>query len=729
MRYDDKVNSWIIDLEEWINSGLEMYQYEYLKKKKKLKTNGHPAPGKPVEIILSSIKDEAKREQIMRALHIADASYREAMDTAHTHGANMSDVAVANTARNIQLNAAYILAELRAEIDTKSLQYVGYYAQYTISMQDGLGYGQLCAVAAWLYDRVQRLRTASRTQREYNRLMRSLRANFLEVLPKLQLIKKIPENDVRFAQWIDDMVRRMNDGAPVHEVVEVKRQGNKNASRLTEAQIAVAERIYCNGNYTDRQVYDRVREHGRLHGWWRRDGQYQPVSYGTISGYLRENRDRLELKRSSYAGFYHHVVPTIDRSYPVMKNYCWGIDGTAHNENVYDPRSGGVMQYIYVVKVFDYATFSLLHQELHQGVSESGEMMIAALKGAILAAGHKPYIVQMDDGPGNKELRRWCEDNQIHVLPSQKGIARSKFVEALIGMMDNVYLRHLKGWNGMNRTATSRNSRPGDRFLDKGKRSSRSIAQASEWLRTECIADWNSHIIETYEDKPLGKSPDQLWNEKESKTPHLDYATLLWVAGTMHTVKKTRNGIDIQHDNYKYRFLPDINDTDKAVEIWEAIPTGTTVQVYAGEYGQPVSVWQGDRYHGVWTLKERVPMFATFEGDTETFNKMRAFQNGVIDEAQRRNAEMENLYNQQPNTDNVEKLIKEPLVGRKVTGRLDKAALNAEEMVEKAGLRGDDAMAEFKRLVKEAEKAKKEIKYREVAHPDTGEILYFPIND
>ena len=729
MRYDDKVNSWIIDLEEWLNSGLTRSQYENAKKRKQLKTKGKAYRGQPVEIILSSIKDDDKRNQIMRALHIADAGYREALDTARAHGANMADVAISSTARNLQLNAAYILAELQAEVQSNSLQYVGHYAQYTISMQDGLGYGQLCAVAAWLYDRVQQMRTASRTQREYMRLMRSLRANFLEVLPKLKLIKKIPENDYRFSQWLDNIIRQLDAGKQVHQAVEVKRSSNTNASRLSEAQIAVTERIYTNGNYTDRQVYDRVVEHGRQHGWWRKDGAYKPVSYGTISGYLRRNRDRLELKRGSYADFYHAVVPTIDRRYPTQKNYCWGIDGTAHNENVFDPGSKKVMQHIYVVKVFDYATFSLLHQELHHGVSESSELMITALKGAILQCGYKPYIVQMDDGPGNKELKRWCEDNEIHVMPSQKGIARTKFVEALIGMMDNVYLRHLKGWNGMNRTATSRNSRPGDSFLDKGKRNSRSIAQASAWLRTECISDWNSHIIETYEDKPLGKSPGQLWDEKESKAPKLDYATLLWLAGTMHEVKKTMNGVDIRDDNYKYRYLPDINDTDKAADTWLAIPTGTKVLVYAGQYGQPVSVWQGHTFHGLWTLKERVPMFATFEGDTEEYNKQRGFQQAVIDQAKRRNAEAENTYKQQPDTEGVEKLISEPLVGRKITGKLDKATRNAEEMMEKAGKQSPDALAEFNRLVAEAEKAKKEVKYREVPDPDTGEILYFPIQD
>jgi len=448
-----------------------------------------------------------------------------------------------------------------------------------------------------------------------------------------------------------------------------------------------------------------------------------------ISGYLRRNRDRLELKRSSYAGFYHGVVPTIDRRYPTQKNYCWGIDGTAHNENVFDPVSKKVMQHIYVVKVFDYATFALLHQELHHGVSESGDLMITALKGAILQAGYKPYIVQMDDGPGSTELKRWCEDNKIHVLPSQKGIARTKFVEALIGMMDNVYLRHLKGWNGMNRTATSRNSRPGDSFLDKGKRNSRSIAQASAWLRTECISDWNSHIIDTYEDKPLGKSPAQLWDEKQSKTPQLDYATLLWLAGTLHEVKKTINGVDIHADGYKYRYMPNASKPDAAAATWLAIPTGTEVLVYAGQYGQPVAVWQGHSCHGLWELKQRVPMFATFEGDTTEYNKQRAFQNAVIDQAKRRNAEVENTYKQQPDTEGVEKLINEPLVGRKFTGRLDKATLNAEEMMDKAGVQSPDAVAEFKRLVAQAESAKKEVKYRTLVDPDTGEAFEIPIAD
>ena len=52
MRYDDKVNSWIIDLEEWLNSGLTRSQYENAKKRKQLKTKGKDYRGQPVEIIL-----------------------------------------------------------------------------------------------------------------------------------------------------------------------------------------------------------------------------------------------------------------------------------------------------------------------------------------------------------------------------------------------------------------------------------------------------------------------------------------------------------------------------------------------------------------------------------------------------------------------------------------------------------------------------------------------------
>lgn len=728
MRYDNTINSWIISLSEWRNIGLTKGQYKDYKHRKGLKTTGTAHRGKEVEIILNTVPAD-KRQIIIDALKLSDRNMEESLAEAKRGGAVVSDVVVRNTAKSIEIGGEYMLTELKAYIEEHYRPYISYYMDYTFGKSICIAYGELCAVADWLYERVQIIRSATNTKREYNRYMRSFRANFLEILPDVGLSRGIPKNDHRFAEFLENLILKYNNGAKAYEVIKPKRAGNKTSSRFTDAQKKVAERIYCNGNLNDQQVYDRLVEHGEQSAWWRKNGQYKPISYGTLNYWLTDERDRLELKRSDRIGFYQTAVPTINREYPHEKNYCWGIDGTAHNEHI--KAFGSVRQHIYVIKVFDYTTLRLLRVEVirKQGESESGDLMIAAIKGAIRMTGYVPYLIQSDQGPGFLELKRWAESEHIKMLPSQTGISRNKIVEGLLGQVQRQILNTLKGWNGQNRTAQHRNSRPSASFWKKGVSNARDFKTASDWLQAELPTIWNEHIIQSMGGKLLNKTPDELWLERPSKTQKLPYENMLLTAGILHKVQKSINGVDVIFLNQGWRYIPDLENIEEAAETWLSIRTGSSVQVYVGEYGEPIAVWQGDLYHGLWKLKERVHMFAKYEQDEakiEKLTRMDQWQKAVEDRARQITAENEHEYSQRNDIEEIEKLINEPLPNRRrrTTKSIEKPELYGKKRLN--DLEEAEKYEDFENKV--AEKAKK-THLKELVDPDTGEIHVIEIRD
>lgn len=733
MRLDKNTNTWLINIEDWIKSGLTYDQYKYLRfKKGSIKTIDRGSRSNQVEIILNTVPID-KREQIIKALGISEEKHIKALDIAsNTTDCNVSDVAIDSTAKFIELNAAYIQTELTTYIEVEYVRYTSYYIEYNMASENVKAYSQICAVGVWLYERYLTFKAVSKSKRELNRYLRSLRSNFLEVLPDLCIKRHIPTHDRTFHDWLLNIITGMNAGKIIVEIIDIKNKKNTNSRKLKKEHLIVLERIYLNGNLNDRQVYDRFRQHGSDNNWWVKNGTYRPPGYATINGWLNENRDRLERERSSRIDYYQHHVLSIDRKYPEMINFCWGIDGTAHNEHVYGTKTG---QNAYVIQVFDYSSFKLLNTEVVGNTRgrESSDNVMRAFKGAILNAGYKPYMVQMDDGPGNKALKRWCEDNDIKVMPTQKGISRNKNVEQLLGQMQRSIINTLKGWNGQNLTARSRNSRPSNRFFEQGQRNARTFGIVSEWLRNDATKTWNNHIIEKYEGKAFNRTPLELWQDKESKTPKLAYDTKLILAGTLHKVKKQVYGIEINHNNERYRYIPDPRTPEASAVVWNSIPTGRDVQVYVDVYGDDIVVLQGDKYHGLWKLKERVHSFANFTGEPdsiEVFQQQRNLQKAIEQDVVEQNLQQKKEYSQIPleQQHNINKLINEPFVARKREGVLDKNRLNEQEADEKYN---HDHIVELNNMINEySEKNKKNIKqqkYRTVIHPDSGEEIKLPI--
>ncbi|MEI6898667.1 MAG: hypothetical protein WCL00_02220 [Bacteroidota bacterium] len=650
-------------------------------------------------------------------------------------GMEMTETAIAVTAQSIEINSPFIENELNNYIEKNYHNHLPYYIEnhQELKLKNAYGYAKVCALATWLHSSVMKIMMGYPETRDQNRMLRSLRANVLTVIDTINLGVKVPTNDIRFSQWLENIVFQINQGKPVNEVVRIKGEGNTNPTKLTNSQENWIKSLYLNGNAMSiQEIYDRMVEVGRFKNWWRNKetGDYEPVTYGTIYNWIRKNYNQLQLGRTDAINYRNRFVAQITREYPTKRNECWGIDGTAHNENVF--QKGQARQYLYATKIYDYASSFLIHNEITVGMDESAFRVIEALKGAIKAAGYMPAYLQCDRGPAFTGLKAFCDQVGITIFPAGTGRARAKVIEALIGQFDGG-VKFEKGWSGLNRTALGPNSHPSDEYFKKGKSSARSLEIASRDLRTRLTDQWNNHIIKTREGKSLDKTPAELWKSLESETSPLKYTELAMLCGTKHTVKLNIDGLEVQNEGMKYLYFLPI-DTDeqrvKADEILASIPLykkeSSQCDLYILDYGKPTPVFHGKRYVGTWTLKSKVPYLAGHHHKTEDLKKFNDLQTRQETSAKEFcKAGIDKIKNG-PDADLHQQMVSTAYVGRtRPTGRYEKAECNASEAMEKAGMNVADPLKTWSNELETI----KEPQFKRLVDPDTGEEYLVPIKN
>ncbi|NDW10476.1 transposase [Dysgonomonas sp. 520] len=649
-----------------------------------------------------------------------------------SQGLDCVPTAIEFTAESLQINEPFIRSGIETYINSHYTVYTWAYLDAGLHSESVKGYSKQCALVQWIYDFSERIATSEPDAKRCEVLMRSFRMNLLTAISSIELEVKIPRSETRFNKWFDDVLRQLRSGYKPEDIIQIKRKSNSNAGKITREQKLIAAKFYKEGmNMSVANVYKKWLHMGERNGWWRDEhGNFNPPTEGRLYQILKPLKNPLKLAKTDAITHRAEAIPSISRELPEMKNHVWVIDGTAHNENV--ENKGTVRQHVYTIKVADVATLRLLGASSLIGVKEPFYAVKDAILSAIMETGYKPAIIQCDRGPAWTELQTWCEDNGIKLYPSITGNARAKTIESLFNMFDNDITRFLKGYSGQNRTALGLNSKPSDKRETEGKKNARSSSIAMEWIKNEGMKLWNERIIETLEGKPCKKTPYELWDEKTSYVPQLNYVQLCEMCGTMHEVKLTINGLDLQHKTQPYTYFPPIDTSEQraiADRIFTNIPlqaeTANRLKIYILNGGDPAPVFDHDgRYLGIWTKKKRTAYIAETKDEKDLLGNYTALQYRVGRTAKEINEEIDHFISTHPDSEYIENLVNEPLTGKRrkyegftdaakrYTGRYDKSALLQEEMDAKAG---DIPVLEEK-------------KYKEYVDPDTGEIFKIETN-
>lgn len=662
-------------------------------------------------------------KQVIAKLGQSCRSYTQQLLSLDALGYDPTPAAIEFTADTLQINESFIRRGIENHLKTHYTSYTAAYLDAGLHSHSVKGYAKLCALVQWIYDFRQKITTGEASKKRSKILMRSFRANLLTALSEVALEIKIPLSEAKFNKWLDEIFTKMDKGILPVEIVQIKRLGNANNSKISEEQFKVAYFFYINGtNMSVETVYKKWIAFAKKSAWWTSaEGKFSPPTAGRLYQLLAPYKNAAFLEKTD--GVKHNLlkVPSVMRDAITKKNHVWVIDGTAHNENV--DNKGKVRQHVYVIKVIDGATYRLLGVSPLIGSGEPFSAVKEAILMGIRTTGYKPAMIHCDHGPAGKELEAWCEANDIRIYMSNIGNARAKIIESFFNMFDNDITRFMSGYNGGNLTSRGLNSHPSEKKESKGKRNARSASIAMEWAKGEGVKLWNERIIETLERKACNKTPYELWDEKESHTPKLDFVTLAQVCGTLHVKKLTISGLEIAHNTQAYTYFPKIETSEqraKAAEIFTYVPldaqTSNRLSVFVLEAGEPAPVFWGKKYLGLWTQKPSVGFTAGIDGtkeEKEVFGWYMALQHRVRDKAKTINKDIQQYISMHPDFENIEKLGKEALTGkhRAYTGRYDKSALLEQEADFKAGEHDGFELLE----------ATPEIV--QLVDPDTGEIL------
>ena len=672
-------------------------------------------------ILVESLPEQTRKLTISK-LKKFNSEYTQLLLASEGMGVDCVPAAIEFTAETLEINEPFIRSAIEIHINTHYTIYTWAYLDAGLHSNSVKGYAKQCALIQWIYDYVQKITTSEASAKRSELLIRSFRVNLLTALSSIRLEIKIPTSDTRFNKWLDEIINKIDKGQKPEDIVQIKRQNNRNSNKITDEQFKTAYYWYIDGsNMSVSQVYDRWIVRGKEAGWWidPRTGEYCPPTEGRLYQLLSPLKNAATLEKTDAINYMLNMTPTSTRDLPENKNHVWVIDGTAHNENVHN--AGKVKQYVYAIKVADVATLRLVGASTLIGVREPFTAVKEAILMGIRETGYKPAIIHCDHGPAWKELESWCIKNEIKLYPSMTGNARAKTIESLFNMFDNDITRFLKGYSGGNRTALSINSRSSEKRENKGKRNARSASIAMQWIKTEGLKAWNERVIKTLERKPCNKTPYELWDEKESFVPKLSYIQLCQLCGTRHDRKLTIDGLDIEHKTMPYIYFPPIETSEQrtiAANIFNTIPlkavTSNILSIYLLEPGEPAPVFDhSGKYLGIWSLKPHVG----YIDKTGNLDKFMALVYKVKEQANTINKTVQNYIAKHPDFERIEALGEEMLVGKRraYTSRYDKSELLEEEIAGKAN--------ESFIIIEETPE------YKEIADADTGEIHRVRINN
>lgn len=678
---------------------------------------------------------EPKQKIVRQTFAKIAGEYAHLLQSMDDSGMDCVPTAIEFTAESMQINEPFIRSAIETYINSHYTVYTWAYLDAGLHSDSVKGYSKQCALVQWIYDFTEKIQTGEADAKRCEVLMRSFRMNLLTAINNVELEVKIPKSETRFNKWFDDVIKRLGQGYKPEDIIQIKRQSNTNAGKVTEDQLKIAQKFYKEGmNMSIATVYRKWIKYAKHAGWWLDEGDnFNPPTEGRLYQLLRPLKNAHSLDKTDEITFRKTIIPNVSRDLPTMKNHVWAIDGTAHNENV--DYKGKVRQHIYAIKVADVATSRLVGAYPVIGGKEPFDAVRDAILMGIKETGYKPAIIQCDRGPAWQELKVWCEDNDIKLYPAIAGNARAKSViEGLFRMFDNDITRFLKGFSGMNRTALHINSRSSEKRETEGKRNARSTSIVMDWIRNEGIKLWNERIIDQLEGKPCKKTPYELWDEKESFVPELNYIQLCQMCGTPHKRKLTINGLDIEHQTIPYTYYPAIDTPEQraiAERVFTYIPrdarTTNQVTIYILNGGEPAPAFDHEgNYLGIWNLKKRTAYIADTPEEIQVLDNYMSLQYRVKQAAKEINQEVDQFIDSHPDREYIEALSEEVLTGKhrpyegfeeaakRWCGRYDKTELLQEEMDAKAGEIDIPAV--------------KEVRYKEYVDPDTGELYRVQLN-
>ncbi len=589
-----------------------------------------------------------------------------------------------HTAHFVEITETFVIESITLYIDKNWNNYSAYYIECGIPSKNILKYARTCALVQLIWDKTENI-VQTLDNKDYKRLRRTLVMNLSNAMSVQPLNIVVPPSEYRLTEWIHNTMQAFYlPNKSVYDIVTVKNLNNTNRQKFTDEQKTIVNALRIKGNApTIISIYNQLLIIAKDKQWWTYGGEFKPIHISTLQDHFAENDNLLAAEREGNVKFINNYVPTITRSLPTLINAMWGIDGSPIDLLI----TNGVnaRQRMNSIRVYDYASCRLIGLFIYEGKGEKGSDAINAIKDAIRYTGYAPKSLQFDAGPASAEMEMWCKHHHITTMPANKGLARAKLVENLIHHFNQITKSH-PAWSGQNRTAQGRNSQVSEHGYKEAQKNADTFERTAQWITTEAREQWNNRPIGTLERQPCEKSPNQLWNEKESTTPKLSQMDLAIIAGHHFRIKLKIEGLTIQQNGYQHTYFPNIlkqKGFEKGIEIFAKTPLfhhpeSGKLSLYMTKAGDNEAyiynkdIEKGGQYIDTWIIKPKVSMVASQEGDSELLAKFLAFQKAIKELAIHKIQEAETEQEQQNNN--------RPKQQQRIIGFYDKSELHEQEM-------------------------------------------------
>lgn len=241
----------------------------------------------------------------------------------------------------------------------------------------------------------------------------------------------------------------------------------------------------------------------------------------------------------------------LKRRRPEYADQLWTVDGTTLQLGM--NREGEFRKAWTIVVIADSYSDCMLGWAA--GSTETQELVLRALRMAIRRRGNGPTFVQFDNGSAqtSRQVLELYERMNAHGIAAQPYNGKSKYIERILGRLEQGFLRHFGNFYGGNITARSLDSRANPDYVAQQLKNDALPVDATALLEQLQLA------IEVYNNTEIKKrkaSPAQLYNTPDDRRrviPYLDMVSLFWVKRP-EAARYNPGGIMIQVDKVRHEY-------------------------------------------------------------------------------------------------------------------------------------------------------------------------------
>lgn len=257
------------------------------------------------------------------------------------------------------------------------------------------------------------------------------------------------------------------------------------------------------------------------------------------------------------------VEAVIKRKRPERPNRLWSLDGTTIQ--LYANVDEKVIKVGYWVMVVDACTDCVIGYAF--GKTETTDLVLRALRMAVERAEQLPEFLQYDNGKANLS----CEVQDLITNMKAKGLraqpynGKSKYVERIIGKIEQTFMRLLPNFVGGNITTRSLSSKANVDLL-------KSLEKA-DLYKDECeVFQEMRLVIETYNHTKVARLGTSPWTAYSPKSPkgtcvnELMIVALFWVK-KVNTYMYRQEGLRMEINGVKHEYV--VEDHKRGVESME----------------------------------------------------------------------------------------------------------------------------------------------------------------